>query len=48
MTKEYDFFISYSSQDKKYILRLAEDLKKKDSEVWLDLWEMGPGGQITR
>jgi hypothetical protein len=42
----YDFFISYSSKDRRFVLRLAEDLKRRGLEVWLDLWEMRPGDRL--
>ena len=39
-------FISYSSQDRDFVQRLAEDLKKRDIPVWFDETELEPGDSI--
>lgn len=33
-------FISYSSKDRDFVLKLAEDLKNHDFKVWIDAWEI--------
>ncbi len=33
-------FISYSSEDRPFTLRLAEDLQRKGQEIWLDQWKI--------
>ena len=49
MTKVY---ISHSSSDKDYALKLAEELRKSNVDVWLDTTELQPGSdwqsEITR
>ena len=42
----YDFFISYSSKDRRFVLKLAEDLRGHGLDIWLDLWEMKPGDRL--
>jgi hypothetical protein len=42
----YDFFISYSSKDRRFVVRLAEDLRHRGLDIWLDLWEMKPGDRL--
>jgi len=40
-------FISYSSKDKKFVLRLATDLRTREGiDAWLDQWEINPGDRI--
>lgn len=40
-------FISHSSQDKEFVVRLATDLHtRKGIETWLDKWEINPGDSI--
>ena len=40
-------FISYSSKDKDFALRLATDLRMCERiDVWLDQWEINPGDRI--
>jgi len=39
--------ISYSSNDKEFVLRLADDLRAREGiDVWLDQWEIIPGDRI--
>jgi hypothetical protein len=33
-------FISYSSEDRPFVLKLAEDLRSKGHEIWLDQWKI--------
>jgi hypothetical protein len=33
-------FLSYSSKDRDFVMRLAEDLKRAGYEVWLDRWKI--------
>ncbi|MFQ3536760.1 MAG: SUMF1/EgtB/PvdO family nonheme iron enzyme [Aggregatilineales bacterium] len=33
-------FISYNSQDRPFVLRLAEQLQQAEHEVWLDVWRI--------
>lgn len=40
-------FISHSSKDKKFVLRLATDLRTREGiDAWLDQWEINPGDRI--
>jgi len=39
-------FISYSSQDKEFTRRLADDLKSRGIEVWFDEDQIAPGDSI--
>ena len=40
-------FISHSSVDKKFVQRLATDLRtRKGIDAWWDHWEINPGGSI--
>ncbi|MFO7684517.1 MAG: toll/interleukin-1 receptor domain-containing protein [Desulfobacterales bacterium] len=38
--------ISYSSQDKEFARRLADDLKNRGIEVWFDEYQIAPGDSI--
>jgi tetratricopeptide (TPR) repeat protein len=33
-------FVSYSSKDRDFIVRLADDLKQAGHDVWLDIWKI--------
>lgn len=40
-------FISHSSSDKRFVLRLAGDLRTREGiDAWLDQWEINPGDRI--
>lgn len=40
-------FISHSSRDKRFVSRLAGDLRTREGiDVWLDQWEINPGDRI--
>jgi hypothetical protein len=40
-------FISHSSKDKEFVLRLATDLRTREGiDAWLDQWEINPGDRI--
>jgi hypothetical protein len=39
-------FLSHSSLDKPFALRIGIDLLNNDVPVWLDSWEMGPGNSL--
>lgn len=40
-------FISYSSRDEEFVLRLATDLRTREGiDAWLDQWEIKPGDRI--
>jgi hypothetical protein len=41
-------FLSHSSKDKPFVLRLAADLFSHGVSVWLDSWEMDAGDQFDR
>lgn len=41
-------FISYSSKDRDFVVRLATDLKQKGILVWLDEWEIKVGDEIRQ
>jgi hypothetical protein len=41
-----DLFLSYSSRDKPYVSRLAEDLCLCEVDAWFDVWEIQPGASI--
>lgn len=40
-------FISHSSVDNKFALKLAQDLKEAGIPVWLDVWEIKVGDMIV-
>ena len=40
-------FISHSSSDKRFALRLALDLKVRGIDVWIDTWEIRVGDSLT-
>lgn len=40
-------FLSHSSNDKKFVERLANDLVKNDCRVWFDRWEIKIGDNIV-
>ena len=39
-------FVSYSSKDNAFVLRLADDLKKAGCDVWLDKWKIRVGDDV--
>lgn len=40
-------FVSHSSKDKEFVLRLATDLRTREGiDAWLDEWEINPGARI--
>ncbi len=41
-------FLSHSSKDKAFVLRLAVDLTTRRIPVWLDSWEMSLGDSLSR
>ena len=40
-------FLSYASEDKEFVLGLAEDLSKVGIDVWVDEWAILPGDSIV-
>ena len=36
-------FVSYSREDKEFVLRLAKDLKAKGAKIWMDKLDIRPG-----
>jgi hypothetical protein len=46
MTK--DLFISYNNNDRKFVERLANDLKGSGIKVWWDQWEIKVGDSIIQ
>ena len=36
-------FVSYSREDKEFVLRLAKDLKAKGAKIWMDTLDIRPG-----
>ena len=36
-------FVSYSREDREFVLRLAKDLKAKGAKVWMDTLDIRPG-----
>jgi hypothetical protein len=40
-------FLSYTSRDKSFVLKLANDLKTENVQVWLDEWEIRAGSSIV-
>jgi TIR domain len=43
----FDVFISYNRKDKKAVVQVAEKLRVRGLEVWLDDWEIPPGLPIS-
>ncbi len=43
---EFDVFLSYSSQDRLRVERLANHLRRDGLRVWFDEWEIKPGDQV--
>lgn len=39
-------FISHSSKDKEFVVKLSHDLLKKDIPVWLDSYELSIGDSL--
>jgi hypothetical protein len=39
-------FITYSHDDKQWVRRFADALKKLDVDVWFDEWEIEPGDSL--
>ena len=48
MEKYKDLFISYSSKDKDFVKKLAEDLTSYGVKVWWDQWEMKVGDSLNK
>ena len=47
-TEPHTAFFSYSRDDSEFALRLAEDLKAADANVWLDQLDIAPGQRWAR
>lgn len=45
--QDYDLFLSHATEDKGWVLPLAERLKSANVRVWLDAWEILPGDNIV-
>ena len=45
---EQGIFISYSSKDKEFAVRLATDLRLMGLKVWIDKWEMRVGDSLNK
>jgi hypothetical protein len=43
----YDIFVSHSSKDKEFAMRLARDLTKAGFKVWLDQWQIQIGDSLA-
>ena len=43
----YDVFVSHSSKDKEFAMRVAGDLTKAGFKVWLDQWQIPIGGSLA-
>jgi hypothetical protein len=43
MNKSFDVFLSHNSKDKPAVRELAEALRARGLDVWLDEWELVPG-----
>lgn len=43
-----DFFLSHSSMDKSFVKKVASELTKVGVKVWLDEWDILPGGNIVK
>ena len=46
--RAWDAFISYATTDAAAVQRLANGLRKRQLQVFLDEWEILPGDQVTR
>ena len=42
-TEDYDVFMCHNSKDKRRVIAMAEQLKKRSILPWLDIWEVRPG-----
>ncbi|MEV4429728.1 SAV_2336 N-terminal domain-related protein [Streptomyces sp. R-07] len=45
--EHYDVFVSYAHEDGQWAVTLAEDLRRRGLEVWLDRWELSPGQDVA-
>ena len=43
----FDVFLSYNSQDRADVERIARHLARRDLEVWFDEWALVPGARFT-
>jgi hypothetical protein len=44
--KEFDVFLSYNSQDRKEVVKIANLLKYHGIQPWLDIWYLPGGGDF--
>ncbi|MEY4440812.1 MAG: hypothetical protein RLY49_438 [Candidatus Parcubacteria bacterium] len=44
--QEFDVFISYASEDREFVEKLANEIKNSDIEVWYDGFEIGWGDDL--
>lgn len=44
--RKSDLFLSHSSKDKEFVVKLAEDLNILQIDVWLDSWEISVGDSL--
>jgi hypothetical protein len=42
-SSEFDVFLCHNSEDKPAVIRIAEQLKDRGLQPWLDKWELQPG-----
>lgn len=47
-TDKKDFFLSHSSIDKPFVKKMANELTNYGIKVWLDEWDIQPGGNIVK
>jgi hypothetical protein len=40
-------FISYSSEDREFVRRLALDLAQRDFPIWVDQWRLDTGMRLS-
>ncbi|WP_373525719.1 GUN4 domain-containing protein [Nostoc sp.] len=41
--EKFDVFLCHNSKDKPAVIQVAEQLKQRELEPWLDIWELRPG-----
>ncbi len=48
MDKKPTVFLSHSKKDRKFIEKIAQDLRKYRIDAWYDDWEIPPGKSLRK